>query len=186
MEWHKHSALEGKHAFLSPSGWHWINYDDVKLKTTWINMQKKEEGTLLHITASLLINQHIKLPPIAKAFNQFVNDALGFDMQSEQVLYYSDNCFGTADAIKYVEEDKVLMIHDLKTGNGRVSPNQLYIYAAIFCLEYGIKPAKHQFVCRIYQGNGYDEFLPEPSFVKELMDKIVSSDAILNGLKNSM
>lgn len=39
MNFKKHSELEGKHAFLSPSGYHWINYDDEKLERVYSNFR---------------------------------------------------------------------------------------------------------------------------------------------------
>jgi hypothetical protein len=32
LRFRKHSHLEGQHAFLSPSTYHWINYDEEKLE----------------------------------------------------------------------------------------------------------------------------------------------------------
>ena len=37
MNFNKHSDLEGCHAFLSASKYHWINYDDEKLVTAYEN-----------------------------------------------------------------------------------------------------------------------------------------------------
>src|SRR5699024_1520103 len=101
MNFNEHYNLKGKHAFLSGSNHHWINYDQEKLKQVFINAKAKEEGTILHDFASMAVKKKIKLAPLKKALNLFVNDAIGFGMESEQVLYYSDNCFGTADAILF-------------------------------------------------------------------------------------
>lgn len=94
----------------------------------------------------------------------FVNDALGFHMSSEVVLYYSRNCYGAADAISY--RNNVLRIHDLKTGTGRVSMDQLKIYAALFMLEYDISSYKDIVLC-IYQN---DSIIEEHPSVEEIVD----------------
>ena len=111
----------------------------------------------------------------------YVNDAIGFHMQPEQVLYYSDNCFGTADAISF--RNGLLRIHDLKTGVIPAHMEQLLVYTAIFCLEYRVKPVEIETELRIYQN---DEILihnPEVDEIVPIMDKIISSDKILNKLK---
>lgn len=184
MEWQQHYNLKEKHAFLSPSSYHWINYDEAKLESVWMNNLQKEKGTMLHAFASVAIKEGLKLAKLKKALNLFVNDAIGFGMESEQVLYYSDNCFGTADAIKYIEEEDLLMIHDLKTGVSRPSFNQLYIYCALFCLEYGKDPYKTTMCCRLYQGSDFKEVVAEPDMVAMIMDKIVTFDAQLDNFKN--
>ena len=184
MKWHEHYQLQGKHAFLSPSKYSWINYDPEKLRTSYINHKKAQEGTALHAFASMAINSKIKLANHKKAINQFVNDAIGFDMESEMVLYYSDNCFGTADAIHYDELSSVLRVHDLKTGVSPASFNQLLVYCALFCLEYDINPRALEFIARIYQFTGYEETLIDPIDVAELMEHIISCDAIIDNLQN--
>lgn len=114
----------------------------------------------------------------------FVNDAIGYKMDSEVVLYYSINSFGTADAISF--KDNILRIHDLKTGFSKPSFKQLDIYAALFCLEYGIDPFKIQIEERLYQGNNYEVNVPEPEFVKEIMNKIQEFDILLENIKQNI
>lgn len=183
MEWRKHYDLAEKHAVLSPSGYHWINYTPEKMKQVYMNMKRKEKGTMLHAFASISIKEGIRLANHKKALNQFVNDAIGFDMESELVLFYSENCFGTADAIQYYEKDNLLRIHDLKTGTSPPSMNQLAIYGALFCLEYNKKPHKHDTLCRIYQGNGFVEELIDPDFILDIMQSIIQNDKVIEQLK---
>jgi len=114
MNFNVHSRLEGQHAFLSASKYHWINYDEEKLISTFTKYQAIQRGTDLHELASQLIRLGVKLPKANKTFNLYVNDAIGFKMETEQPLYYSDNCFGTADAISF--RKNILRIHDLKSG----------------------------------------------------------------------
>lgn len=186
MKWLDHSNLGGKHAFLSPSSYHWLRYDTKKLERAYVNNLKKEEGTALHAFASMAINKRIKLANHKKAINMFVNDAIGFDMASEQTLYYSDNCFGTADAILYDEDTHTLRVHDLKTGLHIASMEQLHIYCALFCLEYHMNPEDIEFICCIYQGSEIREDNPEPNYIRTIMEQIVKCDDVLTKLKLTM
>jgi len=102
-------------------------------------------------------------------------------MTSEQTLFYSPNCFGTADTIAY--RQNTLRIHDLKTGTSKVSFGQLLIYAAIFFLEYEklqVKPYETHVVLRIYQNNTFAEYVVEDmGEIVQIMSKIVMLDAII-------
>lgn len=182
MKWNKHWELEGKHAQLSPSGYHWLGYSPEKMRTVYINMMKKEKGTKLHQLASDLINERIQLRPLKKAFNMFVNDSIGFMMSSEVLLKYSEFCFGTADAIRYDEQTKTLKVFDLKTGSSKPSFNQLNIYAALFCLEYGYKPEKMSFETRLYQKNGYEISNPTGEEIRGVMNQIKLMDDTIREL----
>ena len=42
MNFNEHSHLEGLHAFLSPSRYHWINYSDEKLDATYTTAKAVE------------------------------------------------------------------------------------------------------------------------------------------------
>lgn len=181
MNFNNHSDLKDAHSFLSPSNYHWLNYTPEKLEAVYNNQRAKEEGTVLHAFASIAIQKRIKLANVKKALNMFVNDSIGFKMTSEQVLFYSRNSFGTADAISF--RDNVLRIFDLKTGITKPSFKQLDIYAALFCLEYGVDPKSIQIEERLYQGNGFEVNVPEPLYIQEIMDKVVEFDVILENIK---
>lgn len=181
MNFNRHSDLEGSHAFLGASQYHWLNYDDEKLRNSYINMKAKEKGTELHALAATLIHLGQKLPKSNKTLNQYVNDAIGFHMTPEQILFYSYNCFGTADAICY--KPGLLRVHDLKTGVVIAHEEQLYIYDALFCLEYKINPLETEFANRIYQNDDVKEFSPEPELIKNICDKIIHNDKIIDKIK---
>lgn len=181
MNFNKHYHLEGSHAFLSASNYHWINYDDEKLTNVYTRHMASQRGTQLHELAVQLITLGVKLPRNNKTLNMYVNDAIGFKMLTEQILYYSDNCYGTADAISF--QKKFLRIHDLKTGETRTSMNQLLVYAALFCLEYGYKPDEIDTELRIYQSDEVTIHIPEPDEVFYIMDKIIVSDKRIEQLK---
>ena len=132
MDFNKHFELIDKHAYLSASKYHWLNYSDDKLVESYTSFLAIERGTRLHEFAKEAIEMGIKLPRNKKTLNMYVNDAIGFRMTPEQPLYYSENCFGTADSIAFSK--KLLRVHDLKTGTTPASMNQLKIYDALFCL----------------------------------------------------
>lgn len=182
MNFNEHGQLKGCHAFLSASKYHWVNYDEEKLAATYSNFLAVQKGTKLHDFAAQCIELGQKLPKSKKTLNMYVNDAIGFRMTPEQVLYYSDNCFGTADAISF--RDGLLRIHDLKTGATPAHMEQLMIYAALFCLEYRMKPAEIGMELRLYQS---DEILihePEVDEIVPIMDKIVSFDKLIQRIKD--
>lgn len=184
MNFNRHSNLEGKHAFLGASKYSWLNYDSEKLCESYRNMQAKFRGTQLHDFASQCIKLKQKLPNTRKTLNMFVNDAIGYRMESEQILYFSDNCFGTADAIGYQDKTKKLRIHDLKTGITPASMKQLYIYAALFCLEYAMDPHSMDIELRIYQFDDMEVENPETVDILHTMQKIREFDLLLTDLKS--
>ena len=181
MNWNKHSDLIGSHAFLSASKYHWINYDDARLEEAFKHFNATERGTKLHEFAATCIELGQPLPRSNKTLNMYVNDAIRYQMKPEQVLYFSDNCFGTADAICY--RDNLLRIHDLKTGEIPAHIEQLLIYSALFCLEYAVKPVGLDVELRIYQNNEILHHEPEPDEIQAVIDKIVNFNKLINKLK---
>lgn len=181
MNFNKHSNLAGEHAFLSASKYHWINYDEGKLADSYSKFLATLRGTELHEFAYNCIRLGQRLPKTQKTLNMYVNDAIGFKMTPEQVLYYSDNCFGTADAICF--RNGKLRIHDLKTGANPAHINQLMVYAALFCLEYKIKPGDIEIELRIYQNDEVLYHIPEADEILPIMDKIISFDKVINRIK---
>lgn len=181
MDFNDHYYLEGKHAFLSASSYHWIRYDEDKLAKTFINQKAKQRGTELHSLAHDLIRLGVKLPASPKTLNLYVNDAIGFKMNPEQVLMYSDNAFGTADAICFRKNK--LRIHDLKTGEHQASFEQLEVYCAFFCLEYSMSPFDIQMELRLYQNDECTIFEPDPDKIVHIMDRLITFDKLLNTLK---
>ena len=186
MRFNDHSNLKDKHAFLSASKCSWLNYDEEKLITVYQNMMAKERGTRLHALAAECIALNQKLPRSNKTLNLYVNDAIGYRMTPEQILYYSDNCFGTADAIAF--KNNFLRIHDLKTGVSKTHIEQLEVYAALFCLEYRFDPEKIDMELRIYQNDEVRVYQPAPeeirSFINQIMrcDKALEKEKIREGL----
>lgn len=182
MIFEKHSKLEGQHAFLGASKYHWINYDEAKLAESYANYLAKERGTKLHDFAAQCIRLGQKLPRSQKTLNMYVNDAIGFKMRPEQILYYSDNCFGTADAIAF--NNKMLRIHDLKTGTIPAHMEQLFVYAALFCLEYRVRPSTIDMELRIYQSDDILIHNPCADEIEPIMDKIVAFDKVISKIRS--
>lgn len=173
----KHSNLEGLHAPFGASQSAWLRYDDEKILATYNNMKAKEMGTRLHAWAKETIDLGIKQPRSKKTIYAYVNDAIGFKMDTEVVLLYSPRFFGTADAICF--RNGVLRIHDLKTGKTPVHIEQLMIYAALFCLEYKIKPSDIEIELRIYQNDEILYHRPEPDEITVIMNRIIYLDNLL-------
>lgn len=182
MIFNKHSNLEGQHAFLGPSKYHWINYDEDKLIEAYSKFTAAQRGTELHEFAAQCIRLGQKLPKSKKTLNMYVNDAIGFKMTPEQPLYYSENCFGTADAISF--RNKTLRIHDFKSGVIPANMKQLEIYAALFCLEYKVNPADINIELRIYQSDQVLCHNPTAEDIFHIMDKIITFDKLINKIKS--
>lgn len=181
MIFNDHSRLEGQHAFLSASKYHWINYDEEKLIIKYTKYQASQKGTKMHELAKQCIDLGVRLPKTRNSFNSYVNDAIGYKMKTEQILYYSDNCFGTTDAIIFKKD--FLRIHDLKTGETPTSINQLIVYAALFCLEYKVKPIDISIELRIYQLDEVIVHVPDPEDIFKVMEKIIYFDKRIEELK---
>lgn len=183
MNFIRHSELIDEHAFLGASKYSWLKYDDARLMEVYRNAQAVQRGTELHDFAKRCIDLNIKLPKVRKTLNMYVNDALHYKLTPEQPLYFSRNCFGTADAISFDEEERFLRIHDLKTGSKKAQIDQLQIYAALFCLEYNQHPDRLGMELRIYQN---DEILvnnPSADRIAEIMRKIIHFDEVIEKMK---
>lgn len=210
MNFNRHFAQEGKHAILSASSWRWINDDKDSLVKRITSSYAQSIGTILHGLAYRHIKYRIKMNKYDKKnvmlellsngipgividsidFDRmfenlmaYVNDGVGFKLSPEVVLYYSDNFFGTADAIGFNENDRILRIHDYKSGVIPAHIEQLEIYAALFCLEYRFKPHEINTHLQIYQSADVLYHNPEPGEIKEIIDKIVEYDKFLNQIR---
>jgi len=180
MNFNRHSHLEGRHALLSASKYHWINYDDQKMVARLRAEQAAARGTAIHVLAHSCIKLGIKLSKSEPAA-QYVADGIGYKMECEQPLFYSSNCFGTPDTISFRRNK--LRIHDLKTGLAPTSENQLNVYGALFCLEYSMSPWEIEIETRIYQGGEVFTYHPDPDTILHIMDRIIYFDKFINALR---
>lgn len=181
MRYNQHSDLVGRHAFLGASKYSWLNYDEEKLTETYDKAMTAARGSRLHNLAHLLIADGIQLPDSPKTLNMYVNDCIGYRMKTEQILFVSYNAFGTADAIDF--RDNLLKIFDLKNGVTPTKETQLEIYAAFFCIEYKVPPAKIEYDLRIYQHDDIYQFDTDPERIMYIMDKVKQFDQIIKDME---
>lgn len=185
MNFEKHSNLEGLHAPFSASQSSWLRYDDDRAIEVYLNKQAAVVGTKLHEWAKNTIDLGIKQPRSKKTLYAYVNDAIGFKMSTEVVLYYSNRFFGTADAISF--RNGMLRIHDLKTGkSGKIEDHieQLEVYAALFCLEYKVKPGDINIELRVYKNDEVLYHNPTAEDILPIMDKIIHLNKLLEKIDN--
>lgn len=209
MIWNEHKNCEGRHAFFGASQFRWLNWDDQTVIDRFYGQYAQLMGTALHLLAHECIMARIKLnrndkhlidytlfkagipknaydsEKILENLIPFVNDAIGFHMYSELVLYYSDNCFGTTDAIVYNEKTRNLRIHDLKTGETPADIMQEMIYAALFYLEYKMKPKDNTTILVIYQFGKKFEHTADPMEIEKIMEIIQNRDAFVQVIKGA-
>lgn len=185
MEFIQHKPLQGLHAPFSASQSHWLRYDDEKVAEVYLNKKAAAMGTRLHEWARETIELGLKQDTRRKTtLNMYINDAIGFKMSPEVVLFYSERFFGTADAICFRNEKgrNKLRIHDLKTGKiGKIDDHveQLEVYAALFCLEYKVKPGDIDMELRVYKNDEVFVHKPTVEDILPIMDKIVHLDKLL-------
>ena len=184
MFFNNHTNLEGLHAPFGASKSSWLRYSDDKIIEVYNNLQAAEMGTKLHEWAKQTIDLGIKQSRSKKTIYSYVNDAIGFNMSTEVVLFYSENFFGTADAISF--RNNFLRIHDLKTGRRPVHMEQLEIYAALFCLEYKVKPGDIRMELRIYQNDEILVHEPTAEDILPIMDKIVHVNKMLEKIERGV
>ena len=184
MFFNKHTNLEGLHAPFGASKSSWLRYSDDKIIEVYNNLQAAEMGTRLHEWAKQTIDLGIKQSRSKKTIYSYVNDAIGFNMSTEVILFYSERFFGTADAISF--RNNFLRIHDLKTGRRPVHMEQLEIYAALFCLEYKVKPGDIHMELRIYQNDEILVHEPTAEDILPIMDKIVHVNKMLEKIERGV
>ena len=195
------------HALFAPSQPSWMRYENeeqiiLKLKSHYA----QAIGTLTHEKAkscierrkklnkssSILLELYLLENKIPEAvidiqdlypnFMLYVNDCISMKMLPEQLLVYSEYCFGTADAISF--KKNLLRINDLKTGKLPPKMDQLKGYAALFCLKHDIQPSTIKTELRIYQSGQVNLYTPDPEEIKDVMDRIVvTSNIVENYLK---
>lgn len=208
MNWNRHYNLEGQHALLGASRPNWAMDEDEQFHQRVLASYASTIGTLMHDIAKKYISHHFKMHKYDKSsvvldlidsgiperiidildfdsmfinLMAYVNDAVGYGMDPEILLYYSDNCFGTADTIGFYERQKCLRLHDLKTGRTPAKIEQLLIYAALFCLEYRVKPEElNEIELRIYQLGEVLVHKPSAEEVRYFMNRIQQRDQDLD------
>lgn len=181
MHFNTHPNLANTHALFSASSPHWVHYEVDKLERVFYEKMSAAKGTRLHSLAHQLISEGIQLPDNGTTLSMYVNDGIGFEMQSEQVLKASPNFYGTPDTIKF--SDNLLRIHDLKNGVTPAKMLQLYIYAAYFCIEYRMSPFDIKIELRIYQSDEINIDSPDPDDIFHIMETVRYFDTYIEKLK---
>jgi hypothetical protein len=142
----------------------------------WTAAQAADYGTAQHAYAHREIEAS-RLSSLVGTVGLYINDAIRHRMICEQVLYYSENCFGTADTISF--RYNTLRIHDLKTGVYPGSVHQLEVYAALFCIEYDKDPFQIRIELRIYQDNEVMVYDADPEDIMFIMERIQEFDKLI-------
>lgn len=199
FQFYEHKEVPaGAHALISPSR-HILKptYTKEQFDSYILASYATRIGTSIHELAAKLINAKLKVNKseaykmitlkliddgiprrvfdaenYVDTFVPYVKDAIGYDMTAEKILKYSRYAFGTTDAIRYNESKNYLRIHDLKTGKTPAPLDQLVAYAALFFLEYKIKPGEVTTEIRIYQNGEIVTGLPTASDILPVMDQI--------------
>lgn len=184
MRFNRHSDLEGRHSFMSPSSPAWLRYDDQKLERRFMEHLAHLRGTEEHDFASRAIKLGHRMEDLPKTINMYVNDSIGWRLKPEVGLYWSDFCYGHADALGFSESQMTLRISDLKTGKTPTTMDQLLAYAALFCLEYEFpKPWELEIELRIYQSNKIKLHIPDHDEVFHAMDRILTGTRLLEQIR---
>lgn len=204
MIFQSHLDVKGKHAFLSPSRVTWIEQSEEDLCRAYQRSYASDVGTSVHKIAEKCIFRGDKLsksdrhlvtmaledygiPPdvfdssaILETLVPFVNESIAYGMIPEVPLYYSPVCFGTTDAIAFNQDNGILRISDMKTGEAPSDMRQLLIYAGIFFLEYSFVPLDGKTELRIYQHGEVTLSKPSSDEVMSVVENIRrANEAIL-------
>jgi hypothetical protein len=203
MNYNDLGKYKGTHAMFGASQYSWINYPDPKMIIEKYKSKKAADfGTKIHEIAAKLITLCKKLPKsypairllliyalgydtelitdiVMDTLRMYVNDAIGFGMDAEQLVFYSEYFYGTADAISMSETKSLLRIHDLKTGKTPARLEQLLIYAAYYCLQHDKDPRDLFFELRIYQQGDVIIGRPTAAELTLLMNKIITFNKVI-------
>lgn len=174
------------HSIFPASNYHWVNYSIEKMMQVYAKKTAAEIGTKQHALAAMLIDMRQPLPDVQKTLNMYVNDAILFGMTPEKQIRFSNEFRGTCDAM-VVDENDILRIHDLKTGETKASIIQLEIYVAFLCLEVNCYPSDFKdIILRIYQNDDIVEKRVIEDDIVPIMDKIVTVDRLIQKMKGEI
>lgn len=182
MRFNKHYLPANRpHAQLSASNSAWVNYTEDKMERVFSVRQAAELGTRKHKLAADLIDLRQKLPDNGQTLNMYVNDAIGYRMDPEVVLFVSENAYGTADALGF--RNNLLRVHDLKTGVNQTTFRQHCVYAAFFCIEYKMNPFDIEIEMRIYQNDDIKIQRADPDEIMHIMSQIRQFDKLIRAMR---
>ena len=94
MRFKKHFHLEGQHEFLSPSVYHWINYDEERLEFRYKLSRAAIEGMEQHRYAAIAIEEREIQDDETTTVGMYINQCIQYHMHPEVVLYFSLTLLG--------------------------------------------------------------------------------------------
>ena len=105
MQWNDHSRdiPAGAHALFGASNYAWLKYDPEKAIRFYNAILARKKGVELHDTARRCIDNGLQLKG-RNYLSKYVNDAIGYRMRTEQPLKFTNNFFGTSDAIIFFSQ----------------------------------------------------------------------------------
>lgn len=213
MSWNRSLEETPKHAIFSPSSPWWLNDTDEEIVQRYCSSFASSIGTILHDMARKHIEHSVKLvksdkkyirlslleasipesvitrlpdDDIFETLMMYVNDCIGYRMIPEQKVEYSELFFGTCDAVRFEEREKLLRISDFKSGTSPAKMEQLICYDALYrlqhCQELRIRPEEIRSELRIYQCGEIRLCTPEPDEIISVMEFIKAKDNLILNL----
>lgn len=172
----------------------WASHQ-ITLSSKASGIREVEKGIKTHIYEKYLVNtskcydpdfgelllKHLHYIP-GEAFvttKDFINDSIGFRMESEKKLTLSDKFYGTADAVRYYTKENLLRVSDLKTGKRPAKIEQVFTYAALYCYEFHLEPLKTNFEARIYQNAEIYIEQPNGEDINDILQNILHKNEVL-------
>ena len=169
-----------EHAMFSPSQPSWLHDTDEEFAARYSNKKAAELGTRYHEDAARMIQNRWRMSkssdPVADNVRAYINDAIKYQMLPEVRLEGTQDFFGTADTIIF--RRGLLRVHDLKTGTTKPHMDQLRLYAAYYCMQYGINPNDIQMDLRFYQNNEIVCYEPEFGVIADIISEVRHKDEL--------
>ncbi len=152
--------------------------DLVKSFKTFLFVRNYSEAYGLSKTGADLLEAVRTIPQeVFETVKLYVNDSVMCQMTPEEELIFTDDFWGTCDAIRF--DGTNLFIFDLKTGTSPVHVEQLMIYAAYYCLANHLDPYNIKVELRIYQNVDIHVAIPEPEELHRYMQILEIDDATI-------
>lgn len=170
MRFTPHPEVADRHAFLSPSKYSWMRYDEEKLDRVWLTRLAAVRGTEEHEYAAMAIRLGRRQPANGDTLNMYINDCIRWKMTPEVALVGNEHFFGHADAAGF--RKNVFRVSDYKSGVTATSMDQPKCYVAAFCMEYDLSPFDFAAEMRIYQNGEIREELADPHEINIIIDRV--------------
>jgi len=152
------------------------------IKTFIFRKYYTDKYGLSELGRTLLQNMKYIPNEVYGTLKAYINDSIAYFMVPEEcegVTDYSKDFFGTCDALYFESKSKTLRIFDLKTGSRPAKIEQVFIYAALYCLRNKVDPYDISFDLRVYQNEEVIIADQNPDLVRQFMDTIIRFDAMV-------